>query len=478
MISPYALIYLVAYMAPAVVGFLALILYTHLLSPEEYGLYVIGASIAGVVAAVFFAWVRLSVSRYQARSPELDLRAEAIVAYGAAAVVVVCLTPVAILIIRPNVGFGIVAGSLLLSLSITAFEISQEFRRARLNPFRFTAIAVFRSVLGLTLGLVAIELGGGGAGLLIAIGASFLVANVVGFQRNAAKPLRRPSVEQLTEFVRYGLPFSLGALAFALHNAADRLGVAYLLGQSGAGYYGLAAEMTRQLMAILAASVASAMFPLAFRSLAQTGPAATRERLKEGVELLLALIVPVAVWLAICADAVTGALLGKGFQIGVAALLPLLAFGRMCGAVNQYYLQVSFQLAEKPLLQVAHDVFILMLNLTLLFPLTLAFGLRGTAAAVLVAEAVGIALGIALSRRAFKLPLNGWGMARVLVSCAVMAVVIYAAKTALNGHGMFALAVATGAGGVAYAASALLLDVAGVRSALAGFMRPRRIAAG
>ena len=37
------------------------------------------------------------------------------------------------------------------------------------------------------------------------------------------------------------------------------LGVAYLLGASAAGYYGLAAETTRQLMVILASSVASAV---------------------------------------------------------------------------------------------------------------------------------------------------------------------------------------------------------------------------
>jgi O-antigen/teichoic acid export membrane protein len=66
MISPHALIYLCAYMVPALVGFLALILYTHLLSPAEYGVYVIGSSVAAIISAVFFAWVRQSVLRYQA----------------------------------------------------------------------------------------------------------------------------------------------------------------------------------------------------------------------------------------------------------------------------------------------------------------------------------------------------------------------------------------------------------------------------
>jgi O-antigen/teichoic acid export membrane protein len=250
-----------------------------------------------------------------------------------------------------------------------------------------------------------------------------------------------------------------------------------LLGESGAGHYGLAADLTRQLVAVLAASVASAMFPIAFRSFAESGAVATRERLREGAELLLALIAPVTVWLAISANVVAGTLLGTEFQTSVAVLLPLLAIGRMCGAVNQYYLHVSFQLAEKPLFQVAHDSLILVLNLALLFPLTFAFGLPGTAAAVLIAEALGILIGIGLSRRAFRLPFIGWGMARVLASTAAMAAVTYAVKTVSGSHGFLALVGLAASGGLAYAAAAMLFDVAGVRTTVASFLWPRTIAA-
>lgn len=477
MISPYALIYLVAYMLPALIGFLALIVYTHLLSPAEYGIYVIGTSVAGLVSAVFFTWIRQSVSRYQSSAPELDLRAETIVAYVGTAVVIACLAPVAIFVVRPGVGFAVLAASVFLSLSLTAFEISQEFRRAQLNPLRFAVIAVIRSALALGLGYLAIELGFGGLGLLVAVSVSFLIGDVLNFPRKPGKPLQLASADYLKQFLRYGLPFSLGALAYALHGALDKLGVAYLLGQSGAGYYGLAADMTRQLIAILAASVASAMFPMVFRSLAEKGPVATRERLKEGIELLLALIAPVAVWLAISAPVVAGALLGSEFQSSVAALLPLLAMARMFGGVNQFYLQVSFQLAEKPLLQVAHESSILVLNIALLFPLTLVFGLPGTAAAILIAEGVGILIGIWLSRRAFKLPFNGRGMARVFAAAAVMAVATYAAKMTANGHGVLALVAVAGAGSFTYAGSALLLDVAGIRTWVSSLLWPRLAAA-
>ncbi len=477
MISPYAVIYLVASIVPAIIGFFALILYTHLLSPAEYGIFVVGSSIAGMVSAIFFTWVRLSVSRYQARAPKLDLRAEVVVAYSVTVVIIAGLTPAVMLIARPNISFSIIAGSLFLSLSVTAFEISQEFRRARLNPRRLMIIALIRSILGLTLGYTAVAYGGGGLGLLVAMGMSFLIANILSFQRSAGNPLRLGSIDYLKQFVRYGAPFSFGAMTVALHNALDRVGVAYLLGQSEAGYYGLAADIPRQLINLLASSVASAMFPIAFLSLAKNGVAATRERLKEGAELLLALIVPVTVWLAISADAIAGALLGTEFQTSVAALLPLLVIGRMCGAINQFYLHVSFQLAEKPLLQVVHDSSVLVLNLAFLFPLTIGFGLPGTAASVLIAEGLGVLIGIWLSRKAFRLPFNGWGMARVLASTAMMAGATYAAKTTAGGHGLLSLLSMAGTGGLAYMGAAMLLDVAGVRSSIGSFLWPRSVAA-
>ena len=240
----------------------------------------------------------------------------------------------------------------------------------------------------------------------------------------------------------------------------------------------LAADLTRQIAAVLASSAAAAVFPIAFRNLAQSGASVTRARLADGAELLLVLIAPVTVWLAISANVVAGTLLGGEFQTSVAALLPVLALGRMCGAINQYYLHVSFQLAEKPMLQVVHDSLILIVNIALLFPLTFAFGLQGTAAAVLIAEAFGILIGIGLSRRAFKLPFNARGMGRVLVSTLAVAVVTYAVKSATGGQGFSALLSLATAGAVSYAGAVMLFDVAGIRTMIVSLLRLRRFAAG
>ncbi len=59
--------YLSAYLVPAAIGFLAVALYTHLLSPAEYGEYIIGMSVAGFAAKTLAAGSKASTkTKHQA----------------------------------------------------------------------------------------------------------------------------------------------------------------------------------------------------------------------------------------------------------------------------------------------------------------------------------------------------------------------------------------------------------------------------
>src|SRR5271168_901847 len=112
MLNRYFSIYLGAQLVPAVIGFIAITVFTRLLSPTEYGVYVVGMGIAGIAGSVFFAWIRLSVLRYQATSSEVDFRGTAIVAYCATIVAMLCTVPVAVLLFGHDVNVYVLLGSL------------------------------------------------------------------------------------------------------------------------------------------------------------------------------------------------------------------------------------------------------------------------------------------------------------------------------------------------------------------------------
>lgn len=462
MLNRHFSIYLVAYILPAAVGFFAVTAYTRLLTPAEYGLYVVGISLAGILGAIFFAWIKLSVSRYQAMSAEVDFRGTAMVAFGLT-VAVLCATTPLVFLFRSDVSAELLLASMFVAIMANAVDVGQEFERAKLRPYRFAAISIVRSISSVGFGLLGIWLGWGGLGLLAAFGLGSLtgiILNLVGDRTRIARFQR----SQFTQLARYGLPLTLAGLSVAVYSACDRLIVAYLLGKDAAGIFGVAADLPRQFMVMIASSVAAATVPLVFRSLSEKNNATTRQRLTESLELLLVVVAPVAVWLALAADQVAGTLVGIDFRAGVSALLPTLVLARCFGIANQFYVQISFQLAERPFMLAAQSFLTLVVSVALMFALVAGYGLYGAALATLATEAIGFLVAVVLMHRAHPVPFDLNRLAGVAASAAAMAAAILMARAQAGGAGLVALIIVSLAGGLAYAATAWLLNVANIRT--------------
>lgn len=461
MLNRHFSIYLVAYILPAAVGFFAVTAYTRLLSPAEYGIYVIGISLAGILGAIFFAWIKLSVSRYQAMSAEVDFRGTAMVGFGLTAAVLCATTPL-VFLFRSDVSAELLLASMFVAIMANAVDVGQEFERAKLRPYRFAAISIVRSISSVGFGLAGIWLGWGGLGLLAAFGLGSLtgiVLNLVGDHTRIARFQR----SQFMQLARYGLPLTLAGLSVAVYSACDRLIIAYLLGKDAAGIFGVAADLPRQFMVMIASSVAAATVPLVFRSLSENH-ATTRERLTESLELLLVVVAPVAVWLALAADQVAGTLVGVDFRAGVSALLPTLVLARFFGIANQFYVQISFQLAERPFMLAAQSFLTLVVSVALMFALVAGYGLYGAALATLATEAIGFLVAVVLMHRAHPVPFDLNRLAGVAVSAAAMAAAILMARAQAGGTGLVAFIIVSLAGGLAYVATAWLLNVANTRT--------------
>jgi O-antigen/teichoic acid export membrane protein len=211
--------------------------------------------------------------------------------------------------------------------------------------------------------------------------------------------------------------------------------------------------------------------PLVFRSLSEKNNETTPERLSESLELLLVVVAPVAVWLALAADQVAGTLVGVDFRAGVSALLPTLVLARFFGIANQFYVQISFQLAERPFMLAAQSFLTLVVSVALMFALVAGYGLYGAALATLATEAIGFVVAVVLMHRAHPVPFDVNRLAGVAASAAAMAGAILVARSQINGTGFVALIVVSLAGGLAYVAAAWLLNVANVRTLSLRFLR-------
>lgn len=471
MLKRHVLIYLFAHAVPAVIGFAGLIAYTHLVSPAQYGIYVIGQSTAAVISMALFGWIRLSVSRYQAEDATVDVRGAVLIGYG---VTVATATAVTLLIFDSGASWidrGQILTILFTAVCLSVFELSQEFRRATFEPKMFTVVSIIRSVIGLTLGMAAVLIGWGGRGLLLALGSSCLLGTVLFAARTWLRPIGPGQLALMRRFVQYGMPLALSGIVFAVYAAIDRLAVAYLIGQDAAGQYGVASDLSRQMIGILGASVGAAVSPIAFRTMTTRGAGATSEHMVDSFELLLVIVGPVTIWLAICGPVFANVVMGRQFAASVSVLLPILACARFFGAITNYYVHVSFQLAERTSLQLVNAVVMLCLYLAFMVLFVRLWGLPGAAAAALVSELCGLLFGLWLTQKGFRFDLAMHKSGQIAVALGSMALASYVAMHVSHSP-LENLIYATVVGGLVYLTALLLFDIAEIRGVIAAWLSP------
>lgn len=464
--------YLFAHGISAALGFLAVILFTRMLTPEQYGIYVVAFGVAGVFSSLLFTWVRLSVLRFESEGGGADVRLTALVAY----LVSVATTPAVLAFTVWAVGlpFDRALAALVLALALGLFDLGQEILKARLSTGAYLRATILRAVAAIGLSLLFIRSGWGGFGLVAGVAGAYAIAALAtsgSVWSGPRKPFDRSAFDQM---LRFGVPMALSGLVFALHAALDRLLVAWLLGDAAAGIYGVAADLVRQIIQFPAMAVGSALAPLAIRALSEGGRAAADDHLARSGELMLAVILPAVVGLAIVAPHLATLILGEAFRATAAALIPILAFAWLFQVISQQYVQVSFHLAKKPRLLVLHGLAALVANVVAMLVLVPRYGLKGAALSLVIAEAAGVIAGFALSRLAHPLPLNPRPILKVVAAVVAMAVPTFLVDQLFDGHAAIDLVISVGVGIAIYALAVLALDIAGIRGLLAGWLARRR----
>src|SRR5262249_2251978 len=142
--------------------------------------------------------------------------------------------------------------------------------RSRLQSFNYMMASVTRACLTFLLG-VAAAYWGGGLALLIVASLAYFVTTLLFAATIWRGPLAPVNLDALKDFARFGVPMTVSGLVFALHSALDRLLVFHFMGDAAAGQYGASADLVRQIILLPAASIASAVVPLAIRAYANGG---------------------------------------------------------------------------------------------------------------------------------------------------------------------------------------------------------------
>ena len=229
--------YLLASGLPGLINFLAIYLYTRLLTPEEYGRYAVVVAGVGLFNVVFFQWIRLALLRFfpayehDPRPLISTLLASFLLALlltGCAGFTLALLWPSPTL--RPFILLGIT-----LLWATAWFELNLELSRIQLRPKLYGAMAAFKSVAALVVGTSLTLAGLNAYGPLLGLFLGLLFAGAYGLRNPIWRVQPKLDGKKLAELVRYGAPLTATFALSYIVSASDRFILASFLGEAEAG---------------------------------------------------------------------------------------------------------------------------------------------------------------------------------------------------------------------------------------------------
>lgn len=469
----HAIIYSLAFLVPAAIGFITFTTLTHFLVPYEYGVYSTGVNTAFFAGSVFFAWIRFSAGRYEAEGRGgLALRFWMLCF---AAMVPLAAAVLFAIFLAGFVSSEVVLSIFFLSCCQSLFEISQEFRRARRQSQQFAIYNIVRSILSIALAIFIAFYFSKGLYLISGLAISFLCAAILNLvQQSRSTQFSNSRRYNIRTVVVYGSGLAVSGLVFSSMGVISRLMVAHFVGLSSAGPYNASLDLASQVGGIVAMSIFSVIAPVIIRAHADADIEGAKREFRRGGELLMAVIIPSTVGLMLVARPVVTLLTGEAFHETVSQLLPLTVVGVAIWNFNHYYLHIAFQITSRPFLQVLAGIIQLTLVVVFSFVLINLYGVIGAALALIAANAITAVVTFVLARRVFPIPIPVVAIFKISAGTLLMAASVMLVDRLVTP--MFAkLIISVVVGGVVYVSFAIATNISDWRTAAMSVVRNIRL---
>ncbi|MEQ8405203.1 MAG: polysaccharide biosynthesis C-terminal domain-containing protein [Oceanicaulis sp.] len=472
MLNRHLIAYLPVYAAQGLVGFGAVIVFTRILSPEEYGRYTLLLAAASLFGTLAFTWLDAAVARHHQRAAARGrlsghlFTAWRIYALLAAPILVLAGAGLWLLPMGDALKTAC-AFALAHTVIRSGVTLALETRRAAGEAWRYSILESLTTSAAFALGVVFVLAGGMGAagpfaGLALAGGVALLVDAPILLSKARRD---RADGARGAAFLAYGAPVALSLIFEGLLTTGDRFLIAAFLGEAATGAYAAGYALSDRTLSIVFLWLGTTTGPLLIRALETEGREAARAVARRTAGLMALLGLPAAVGLALIAEPAARLLVDDALADAAALVMPFIALSGLMNGVMTFYFHEAYVLGRKPRLMAAIMAGAAVLNLALNLALIPAFGLIGAALSTVIAYALALIVCAVHGRRIFALPVPWPDWARALAATAAMALAVLLAPG--FDAALWTLGAKIGAGALAYAAVALLLNVAGCRAMLA-----------
>lgn len=459
--------YLPANLIQGVVGFAAIIAYTRLLTPEDFGRYALSFSIMTLVHVVTFSWLEAAMARFWAaqRSPQ-DLADHFASLYRTTLRLTLIFVPLVILggLYWPMPhDYRLPIIVVLVGIPIRCFaKLAQERYRAAGEVAKAARLDIWNTLAAFAVGVAAAFSGSGATSPMIGLLLAPLFALPFIFPGEWRQTKGgHVQLKRLRNYALYGYPIaaSLG-LAIVL-SSTDRFLLAWFLDDAAVGAYHAGYSIANRTLDVMFIWLGAAGTPALVMALERGGREDLQIAAKEQASTLLLIGMPAAIGLALVARPLAEVLIGENLRHAAILVTPWIALSALLSGMTVYYFHQAFTLGQRTgWLLVAMSVPAIS-NVALNLILIPYFGIEGAAWATTASFGIGLLASAGLGRGILPLPIPWRTIATCGLCCGLMALALLPLPSI---GGLLELMMDASVGALVYGVSAYLLNAGDVRS--------------
>jgi O-antigen/teichoic acid export membrane protein len=441
------------------------VIYTRLLTPEQYGRYALAVTIVQWLQTLVFYWLCSGVARFHEASRVQGQLPVLLSTVYMGALSLNGLLAIGIVWVTASLDDGwrwLVIAGLASLIARSLLLINLERYRAAREVRLYTRLEGAQYIISLGLGVLLVSVTNGNPAAIL-WGSALACSLVLLLDASQLLRLLRPTAwsgEEARRLARYGLPLAVSVLLGQILAKSDRFFIAWLMDDKAVGVYAVVYALVDRPSTIIFNWVGMATVPLAFAAMEREGPAAARQVMTNTGKTLVLLLLPCTVGLAVVAEPLATVVFGVSFREEATWLIPWIALASLLYGAMVHYASHAFMIAQNTRCLLFINLAMVAVNMVCNFLLIPPFGLEGAVAASILTYAIGLGARLILARQFFPIPLVASHCFRGLLACGVMAALVRAAALPATLTGLL-LSVLLGA--IAYVAAALLFNVADSR---------------
>ena len=461
------LTYLPGAAAAPLFAFLTLIVFSRILTPEQYGRFALVIVTVELFKGGFFLWIKISLLRLFTAAceenalPDLLRTGYIALAVSGIAASIAYLATVYSGVFDTEYRFALLLGLPLLIAKAGA-EQQLVLRSADTRPGVHSLMQIIQGSTGFFSAIVLVQfVVMDERGLLLGTLLGFTtiwLGDMANWRRRARDGILRPAI--LTNMASFGLPLSIATLLPFVVSFSDRYMLEYFMGPEAVGLYSVGYNLADRSIVSLFMLVSLAGLPLTLKVLEIDGIDAAKVQLRSNFNLIIALGCPAVVGIAMLAQPIANVFLGEDYRQAATSIMPLIAVSAFLAGFKTFYLDHAFHLGKRSgllFLSALPPAIINVLANIIFIPI---YGIHGAVYATILAYVIAALLSLFLGRRIFTLPISFPTFLKSAFASAVMAAALAAITMPDNGFGLL---MAVACGSIVFAAMAFAVDLGGVR---------------